>query len=410
MAITTQSDMADPQILIDAVGGALRGRNAFMGSVLVSSGAVFVSPSMPKGGPGAIGKTIEIPYFGALPAFANNPDGSAITPSKLGQVLESATVARSSIAVETSVWAQGLSLVDPAVGDPYAEGTRQAQMRGVQEMDRLCVAEAATTPLVHDIYSASVPAYLNHREVIRARTKWADEQDAIVAMVTHSQAEADLAELTDQSGRPLLSDPQGTQGQGEIRRFAGVPLLVSDRVPLTGSSMGSVTSSGTSPPVVTLAGTPLGPWNLVVDCVVGGAHETATYRFSTDGGNTWSATLTTPAAAAVVDLKDTAVDSLVGQNGETGITIAFAAGTFNADNQWTATAKLKVTTLLLQQGAMAFWYAGDRLGTKQDVDILTDSDIIAMHLYHATKLYRRRRMGSRPGCVAIKHNVRNYNG
>lgn len=412
MAITVASDMANVQILIDAIRGKFKGKNAFMGSILVSSGAVLVSGTMPKGGQQAIGKTVEIPYFGSLgTGFVTNADGSAVTPQKIVQTTETATVARKSLAVETSAWAQGLAQVDPALGDPHKEAANQAMESGERAMDEIIVAECATTSLIYDATALTGDAmYLNHRNVVRARTKWGDEQDNIVAMVTHSQAEADLAELTDGNGRPLLSDPLASEGQGSFRKLAGIPLLVSDKVPLTGSSMGTVAPTGTSPPVATLTGTPLGAYNLVIDCVVGGAHATATFRFSVDGGNTWSATIATTSAAAVIALTDTTADSLVGTNGATGISVAFAAGTFNADNQWTSTANLVVSTLVLQRGAAAFWYNAARLGMKADVDILSDTDILAMHLYNAPKLYRRRRGGTRPGCVAIKHKVRNYAG
>jgi hypothetical protein len=188
---------------------------------------------------------------------------------------------------------------------------------------------------------------------------------------------------------------------------------VSDRVPLDGSTMGTVAPTGTSPPVATLAvadAGKMGPWNLVLDCLVGGAHGTATFRFSVDGGNTWSATITTTTAGAAIALTDTNIDSLVGNDGETGLTVAFAAGTFNADNQWVSTANLSVSTLLLQKDALSFWYNAQRLGAKTDIDILEDTDLFAMHLYYVAHRYRRRRMGKRTGVVRIKHNVKNYIG
>lgn len=409
MSVTQSTDLFNPQILIDAVAGRLKGKTAFMGSVLVSSGAVMVSGTMPKGGKGAIGRTIDIPYWGSLPPFAANAEGSSPTPSKIAQTSEQATVARSSLAVETSVWAQGLGMIDPASGDPYAEGARQAQVQAVREMDRLIVAEAATTPLVYDVYSATVPVYLDHRQVVRASTLWGDEQDDIVAMVTHSQALADLAEMTDTMGRQLLSTVQEGPNQVAKRTFCGMPLVVSDKTPLTGSSMGTVSSTGTTPPVMTITGTPLGPWQLVVDCQTSHA-STTTIKFSVDGGNTYSDAITVSDDGVPVALTDTAVDSLVGVNGATGISVAFASGTFNADNAWTATAKLKVTSLIAQQGALAFWYNAERLGMKTDVDILEDTDLIAMHLYYAEHLYRRRRQGNRAGVVKLVHNVRNFNG
>ena len=410
MALTTASDMLTPQILIDAIRGAFKKKNAFMGSLLASSGAVMVSGTMPKGGPGAIGKTIDVPYFGTIPGFAANADGSSVTPNKIAQTSEQATVARSSLAVEASRWAQGVGAVDPALGDPYEEAGRQAVEQATRHMDSKIITAAAATPLVRDVYSATVPVYLDHRQVVRARSLFADDQEGIVAMVTHSQAEADLAEMLDANGRPLLTETVRDGAQGVEKRFAGVPLVISDEAPLTGSTMGSVTSTGTAPPVATLAGTPTGAWDLVIECQVGGAHETATIRFSTDGGNTWSADLITAGVGVALALTDTAVDSLVGNNGATGITVAFAAGTFNADNKWVARANLKVTSMIVQRAALAFWFNQSALTPQTDHDILKDSDILALHLYYAAHMYRRRRGGARPGVVAIKHNVRQFIG
>ena len=413
MTITTKDDMLSPQILVDVIRGEFRGKNAFMGSTLVSSGAVSVNGSMPKGGQGAIGKLIDVPYFGTIGEFADNPDGSSVTPQKLGQVMEQATIARSSLAVETSVWAQGVGQVDPALGDPYQEGAMQARAAAVREMDKQIISKIAATPLVMAKYSATVPSYLDWDAIIDATSLWGDEGEDIVAMVTHSRAIADLAKLRDSTGRPLLLQSM-TEGSRMIRQFNGVPLIVSDRTPLTGSTMGTVTSSGTTPPTVTLAvsdATKLGPWNLIIDCVVGGSSNgTATFRFSVDGGSHYSATIVIPSGGGAIVLNDTATDSLVGVNGKTGITATFANGTYNADNQWVSTANLKVSSLILQSGAAAFWYNAGRLGTKQDTDILADTDIIALHLYYVAHLYRRRRMGTRPGVVALTHNVRGYVG
>jgi hypothetical protein len=410
MAITTASDMLNPQILIDAVRGKFKGKNAFMGSILVSSGAVMVSGTMPEGGPRAIGKEVTVPYFGTIGEFVANPDGSSVTPSKIGQTSEVSPVERESLSAEISAWAQGLADVDPALGNPYDESADQVQAAAERSMDRRIVTAFKATPLVRDVYNSAVGSaqYLSYQLAIRSKVLWGDEADDIVAMVTHSQAEADLAEQLDANGRPLLVMSQNEAG---VKTFAGIPLLVSDRVPLDGSTMGAVTAAGTTPPTVTLAGTPLGAFNLVIDIVVGGASNgTATFRFSTNGGTTWSATFVVPNGGGAFLLSDTATDSLVGMNGLTGITATFANGTYNADNTYTSVANLKVTSMICQKGAGAFWYNHARLGMKQDVDILADADILAMHLYAVAHLYRRRRMGTRCGVVAIKHNVRNFVG
>lgn len=409
MALTDKDDMLDPQILVEAVQAEFKGKNAFMGSALATSGAVMIEGSMPKSGQGAIGKTIEVPYFGTIGAFASNPDGQAVTPTKLAQMSEEATVTRASLAVETTVWAQGVGQVGGGeLGDPYKEGARQAVVQATREMDRQIITEFATTPLVSDIYVSATPKFLSYQAATRARAMWGDDQDGIVAMIIHSQTEADLANYSDAQGRPLLTDP--VDGVNGVKKFNGIPLVVSDRVPLTGSSMGTVASAGTSPPVATITGTPLGPWDLRIDLVAGTAHGTATIKFSVDGGNTWSENLTTALATVALPLVDTATDSLVGVNGATGLSVAFAAGTFNADNSWGSTANLAVSSLIVQAGAGAFWFNRKALSPQTDKDILTDSDVIAMHLYAAPHLYRRRRGGARPGVVRIRHNVSGYTG
>lgn len=234
---------------------------------------------------------------------------------------------------------------------------------------------------------------------------WGDENEDVVGAVVHSRTMLDLRKLRDGENRPLLVE---NMREHNLPMFAGVPLIESDRVPLTGSVMGTVAESGSTPPDATLAGAPLGPWNLVIECVVGGAHATATFRFSTDGGKTWSATIATPAVDTPIDLIDTASDSLVGVNGKTGLTVEWAAGTFNADNAWTATAQLKVRTILLKRGALAFWFNARAAEFLTDKNILKHTDIAAMHLYYVAHRYTRAPGSTKPGAVVIAHNVSGF--
>jgi len=98
--------------------------------------------------------------------------------------------------------------------------------------------------------------------------------------------------------------------------------------------MSAVTATGTTPPTVTLSGNPTGlvTGQVQIDIVVGGARGTATFRWSEDGGVTWAATQAT--AASVV---------LTGS----GLTAAFAVGTYNADNLYTADRDVAGSLILL---------------------------------------------------------------
>lgn len=402
MAVTTtDSRDFDVQVFTDIVQGHFSGKEALAGnSPLATSGAISIDTRMPYGGTEWIGNEVRVPYFGTLGAFVDNAENTAVTPLALKKTFETATVNRGSIAFEVTRWAQHSDLPG---GDPYMESARQLAISAARYMDDKCIAAAVTTPLVRDLYSASVPVYLDWDVMVDGCALWGDENDDIAGMVVHSRVEAGLRKLRDQNGRPLLLESMVNGSR--VRQFQGIPLHVSDRVPLTGSTMSTVTETGASVGNVTLTGTPTGPWNLRIDIVTGGSRGTATFRFSTDGGNTWSATLTT---AATVELTDTATDSLVGINGSTGLTANFGVASYDAASVYASNAIMKATSLVFQRGAMAFWYASQHMGLQTDKDILKDNDVGAMHMYYAAHLYRRRRGGSKPGVVAIRHNVQGF--
>lgn len=398
-ATTTSSQDFDVQILEETVQGAFQGGNAFMGSILQQQGAVMVSDTMPNG---RIGEVVTVPYFGNIGEFQNNPEDTASVPSMLKTTNETASVGRQSLSFEVTEWARGSS---PPGTDPYEEATRQISVAATRAMDKLTIAAAAGTDLVHDVYSSTTPAYINYDRMVDALALYGDEDNDIVAMVTHSRVMADMRKLKDGAGRPLLID---SAQLGGVTRFLGVPVLVSDRVTLDGSTMGSVTESGTSPPDIAFTtNTPLQPFNLRIRVGTAGARGSSTIEFSTDGGMNYSAPITTAASIALVD---TNPDSKVGVHGQTGLVISYENASSTADNVWTATANIKATTLLCQRGSLAFWYNRDAMRLKTDEDILKDNDVAAMHLYYVAHRYRRRNGGSRSGVVALKTNVGGFVG
>jgi hypothetical protein len=93
-------------------------------------------------------------------------------------------------------------------------------------------------------------------------------------------------------------------------------------------------------------------YELLVEIVLGGAVATATFKYSLDGGDTWSATIVT---AATVNLTGS------------GISLAFAAGTYVAGNQYSAT-----TT--------APTYSADGLADALDVAFASSSAFRFVHI------------------------------
>lgn len=101
-------------------------------------------------------------------------------------------------------------------------------------------------------------------------------------------------------------------------RYSHVVLEATDVNPV-----GTVASTGTSPPTLAVTGLPRESWDIVVTIETGGALGTATFKYSTDGGETFSDEITTTAV--------TGINSISG----TGMVFTFASGTYNADNEYT---------------------------------------------------------------------------
>jgi hypothetical protein len=87
------------------------------------------------------------------------------------------------------------------------------------------------------------------------------------------------------------------------------------------ATMGAVTQSGAGP-AVTLTGTPAGDYQLVIQIDLGGTRGTATFKWSTDDGATWTAEDVLTAASVVL--------------GSTGLTANFATGTYVLNETYSA--------------------------------------------------------------------------
>jgi|GEM_PF-2287287 len=421
MTVTSTTDLFDTQIVTDAVRGSLKGKLGLMGSVFVTGGAIRVNGTMPMRGKDAIGKTIRMPYWGNLGEFETRTEAESPTPQKINMGYEDATVGRSSIAFESSTWARGFAASN-GIEDPIRVLADEAAKSARRKMDSLMVAAGSTSPLLYSLYNASNPRYLGWADILQGMAiKFGDENNEAVGIVMHSLVAAGFAGQTDANGRPLIS----SVSDGPGTKIFGVPGVISDRVPLTGSTMGTMTgpfttalgsSAGSGSATYTISVTDvtnMGPWQLVVEVLSTGEAGTATIRFSTDGGYTWSAAIATAASTSATSLEDTAANSLVGKNGKTGVSITFTSGESNdlVDGEfYRSTANLCFESQIWLPGSGAFWYNEDALGLKEDEDILEDTKIGAMHLYAAAHTYRQRVGGARPGVLRFRSNAQAFTG
>lgn len=113
---------------------------------------------------------------------------------------------------------------------------------------------------------------------------------------------------------------------------------------VTAGTLGAITKVGghAGPTVSDNSSASNDAYELLVEIVLGGAVATATFKYSLDGGDTWSATIVT---AATVNLTGS------------GLSLAFAAGTYVAGHQYSASSTAPTYTALGLSNAIDAAYA-----------------------------------------------------
>jgi hypothetical protein len=267
-----RSDTIIPEILLDAVSGAFKGVKALYGTAAAS-----VQVGLPEGSRG--GDKVKVPYFDTLGEFEDLADDEGgtgplpgLTPAKLTMSGDTTLVRHSGKAFETSVWAR----LAAKYADPYSEAAKQLALGLQRRADRALIEEALTTDLSLDVYDAGTPRKLDYDLMVDGRVLFGDEDADIALAIVHSKVRADLLKTKDTQGRPLFLDAT----QGQITTVSGIPIITSDRAPI---EFPTITSSGTTPPVVTVTGrTTLAVDKLRVEVTTGGARGTAVVRYSFD--------------------------------------------------------------------------------------------------------------------------------
>jgi hypothetical protein len=227
MATITKDDLFVPELLADAVQGYV----AAGVLALYGTGAARVVTGMPDGKT-KVGETVKVPYFGSIGEMEDlTNDGDALTPAAFAQTAEQATVKHSGLAFEMTKWAQG------NLDDPYGEVARQLVEALRRRIDKALIdAAVANVANEWDTFTHTVagtpPGNLSYDEFIKARALLGDETGDLAAFVVHSATEAKLYQEKDQQDRPLLI-PNAFQGGRPT--YLGVPLIVSDRLPFSGT-------------------------------------------------------------------------------------------------------------------------------------------------------------------------------
>lgn len=131
----------------------------------------------------------------------------------------------------------------------------------------------------------------------------------------------------------ISSDPQTIVDEfvgGELVEAAlyhiartGKPVALIRAAQATAGSLAAFTQSGTGPLITATGAAPVDAYELRIEILVAGAIGTSTFRYSLDGGDTWSPAITTAATYEIPD---------------TGITLQFPVGDYVADELYSADA------------------------------------------------------------------------
>ncbi len=376
MTQSLSTDLFDPEILEDAIAGALPGAVALVGSPCAK-----INTSLPNAARG--GDIVTVPYFGSLGRLAATAQGDALVPTKLTMSSETATVARAGLAFEMSVWAQ----FSAQFAHPYEEAKNQLMAALVDHMDRALIAAAAASlpsTMIKDVFSAAAPRGIDLDLIADGKAKWGDEMKDIVGFACHSRTWNDMKKLKDATGRPLIAEG--------VMKVDGMDALISDRNTITHTGTVITTSTTGTPAVVDITGTPLGVYDLRIQITTLGIRGTSKFKYSLDGGVTYNPLEITTAATVALDVADF----------ETGLTATFAAGTSAVDHLYSS--RPKFTTLLLKKDALVYWTSGNP-SFEEWHSPLTATDVCALNVYDVAYRYARMPGLTRGGVVALKHNA-----
>lgn len=419
MGTTGANLMISPDVFLRAMQAAVSDAALFMASSEAAplAAAIDVNPSMAYGAE-SVNNLVRVPAWTNLGDFqdvgtiANDGSGyladgtTPIAIQSLGMKETFAQVRHGLSVFNITEWARANPL-----GDPYTEGARQAAVSLFRFMDAQGIKAACSDSvilqrdgtystdagLVLDVYDSNAPRYFDYQLACDGYGQFREFQKDIAGVVVHPKVRDRLRKLTDSTGRPLYTS--ATEG-GPLNMF-GIPVYASGRLPVAAASaMTAVVATGTTPPAITLTGTPLVDIDLRIECMKTGTLTNSKIRWSINGGATWvqdGAVNAYVATAATIPLTDT-------RGNLTGVTINIAAGTGALDNVWTATTNSKFTSLILKKKSLVFWYNKQMMSAMGVPIPILNANQTALHVYCASARYQHTPDCELPGVVRLFHN------
>lgn len=380
---TTSNFTVTPQVLLDAIREGLQGMR-----VLGSTGIVAINGSLPADR--GASETVTVPYVSHLGAWAEYSENAQIDVTQMQDSNETSAVARAGKAFTITDMARILR----GYAQPMEAGRAMMQEGLATYVETKVIAAmvalgTARPAIVVDVHSATTPRYYDRDLHVAVRSRFGDELRGVAGTVMHSQSINRMLTAKDSDGQALYRLLEQDDDNG-VYTFEGLGrFYASDLCPVTYT----VVSTGTTPPVLTLTGSPKGMYDQIrVECTTLGAFATAQIRISTDGGTTWVASGVVVPASGIVDRSD-----------DLGLTFTFASGTFATNNVYTS--RGKATSFTCKKGAAVFWHNNFGGGPEEQRDVLRKNSIVAADVLAVTHVYKKMSGGTRPGIAIAKYNI-----
>lgn len=219
MPTTARSDLILPDILAEEVSKGLAGMN-----LLGGTGVITMNPGL-QAGPDEVNNTVTVPYWDTIGEAEEVAENGALTPVKMTQSSETATVVRFGKAVSIG----GLAKRAKSTGaDPYAIARQMVIDMIQRKIDALAIDRIVTRVVAGSMVYDGSAATVSTTAIVETYKLFADQlmlNGGPVLWGMNSKVYWDAAQLADSTGRTLYTPAQGDR----LASLNGVSAMMSDK-------------------------------------------------------------------------------------------------------------------------------------------------------------------------------------
>lgn len=176
---------------------------------------------------GEVGETVNFPKWAYIGDASDIAPGTAMTTTQMRQTMSPATI--------KMVAAPGIEVYDydnmTALGRAIDEGASQQGIAIARKLDADLIADALTTPFKKQLATVNT---ITNDELLSAMELYGDDRDTqeFAAIVCHSSYATSFFKMDSfiKTDITHVDGANGTITNGEIGRWMGIPVVLSDRL------------------------------------------------------------------------------------------------------------------------------------------------------------------------------------